>query len=129
VDPAVYSRKVEFSIIESPAWAERVLQVLNRCWVTLSKTNQDHIIILLENIPCIPTSTGMMLPNEAYFLDADIFHNLPVISLPSGAPIRNNLERLLGDLGVRKHVDLQVIFNRQVPQLLTANPTQLITAG
>ena len=112
VDPAVYTQKSEFNIVESPVWADRVLQVLSRCWTTLSKVNQTNVIGLLENLTCIPTSAGMKLPNEAYFSNADIFHDLPVVALPSGVQIRGNLERVLADLGVRKHVDLQVIFNR-----------------
>ena len=112
VDPAVYTQKNEFNIIESPAWADRVLQVIGRCWSTLSKVNQTSVIGLLDKLACIPTSAGMRTPSEAYFSNADIFHDLPVVNFPSGAPIRGNLERVLADLGVRKHVDLQVIFNR-----------------
>ena len=112
VDPAVYTQKSEFNIVESPDWADRVLQVLGRCWTTLSKVNQTTIIGLLEKLTCIPTSAGMKLPNEAYFSNADIFHDLPVVTLPSGVQIRGNLERVLADLGVRKHVELQLIFNR-----------------
>jgi len=112
VDPAVYTRKNEFNIVESPAWADRVLQVLGRCWPTLSKVNQTSIIGLLDKLACVPTSVGMKAPSEAYFSNADIFRDLPVVNLPSGAQIKGNLEKVLADLGVRKHVDLQVIFNR-----------------
>lgn len=123
VDPAVYTQKSEFNIVESPVWADRVLQVLSRCWGTLSKANQTNITGLLEKLACIPTSTGMKLPNEAYFSNADIFHDLSVVTLPSGVQIRGNLEKVLADLGVRKHVDLQVIFNRYVPHSLATHPS------
>lgn len=112
VDPAVYTQKDEFNIVESPAWADRVLQVLGRYWTTLSNTNKANLVSSLETLACIPTSAGMMMPSEAYFSNADIFRDLPVVALPSGVPIRGNLERVLADLGVRRHVDLQVIFNR-----------------
>jgi hypothetical protein len=112
VDPAVCAQEGEFNITESPAWADRVLQVLSRSWVTLSKVNQASIIDLLKKFTCVPTSAGMKLPNEAYFSNADIFHDLPVVTFPSGTQIRGNIERVLADLGVRRHVDLQVIFNR-----------------
>jgi hypothetical protein len=111
VDPAVYT-KSEFNIVESPVWADRVLQVLGRCWPTVSKANQTTIVSLLDKLTCIPTSAGMKLPNEAYFSNANIFHDLPVVSLQTGVQIKGNLEKVLADLGVRKHVDLQVIFNR-----------------
>ena len=112
VDPAVYIQKSEFNIVESPVWADRVLQVLSRCWSTLSKVNQTSVIGLFEKLTCIPTSAGMKTPSEAYFSNADIFRDLPVVNLPSGVQIRGNLEKVLADLGVRKHVDLQIIFNR-----------------
>jgi len=112
VDPAVYPQKSEFNIVESPVWADRVLQVLGRCWPTLSKLNQASAVGLLDKLACIPTSAGMKTPSEAYFSNVDIFHDLPVVNLPSGVQIRGNLEKVLAELGVRKHVDLQVIFNR-----------------
>ena len=110
--PTVYTQKSEFNIIESPVWADRVLQVLGRCWQTLSKVNQTTVVGLLDTLNCIPTSAGMKMPSDAYFSNVDIFHDLPVVNLPSGVQIKGNLERVLADLGVRKHVDLQVIFNR-----------------
>lgn len=121
VDPTVYTQKTEFSIIESAVWADRVLQVLCRYWAALSKVNQTTIVGLLGTLTCIPTSTGMKLPNEAYFSNADIFHDLPVVTLPSGTQIRGNLEKVLADLGVRKHVELQLIFNRWASHCLTTH--------
>ena len=111
-NPAVYTQKSEFNVVESPVWADRVLQVLGRCWTALSKVNQTTVVELLDKLECIPTSAGMKTPSDAYFSNVDIFHDLPVVNLPSGVQIKGNLERVLADLGVRKHVDLQVIFNR-----------------
>ncbi|KAG8886946.1 hypothetical protein FRB99_004337, partial [Tulasnella sp. 403] len=34
--------------------------------------------------------------------------------MPKGTPVRGNLEKLLLALGVRKHVDLQLVFNRMI---------------
>ena len=118
-DPAIYTQKSEYNIVESPAWADRVLRVLNKHWPTLSEANQASIIELLEKLVCIPTSAGMKVPSEAYFSNADIFHDLPVVDLPSGFRVRGNMKKLLADLGVRKYVDLQVIFNRWASQPLT----------
>ncbi|KAF9653296.1 hypothetical protein BDM02DRAFT_3177637 [Thelephora ganbajun] len=112
VDPAVYTQKSEFNIIESPDWADRVLRVLGRCWPTLSKVNQTSVVGLLNKLACIPTSAGMKTPNEAYFLNVDIFHDLPTVDLPSGVRIKGNLERVLVALGVRKHVDLDILINQ-----------------
>jgi hypothetical protein len=112
VNPAVYTQKSEFNIVESPDWADRVLQVLSGCWPTTSKVNQTTIIGLFDKLACIPTSAGMKTPGGAYFSKANIFKDLPVVSLPSGAQIRGNLEKLLVNLGVQERVDLQVIFTR-----------------
>ena len=112
VDPVVYTQKSEFNIVESQAWAGRVLQVLGRCWPTLSEDDQSAIVGLLEDLSCIPTSAGMKTPSEAYFSEADIFHDLPVVDLPSRVRIEGSLEEVLVDLGVRKRLDLQVVIDR-----------------
>ena len=112
MDPAVYTQKSEFNIVESPNWADCVLQVLGKYWQTLSKATQAVIIELLGELACIPTSAGMKKPREAYFSKVDIFRDLPIIDLPSMVPIRGNLERLFTELGVRKHVDLQIVYNQ-----------------
>ena len=112
VDPAVYNQKSEFNTVEPPVWENSVLRVLGGCWSTLSKVDKTAIIGLLEKFTCIQTSAGMKIPSEAYFSNADIFHDLPVVNLPPGVQIKGNLEKVLVDLGVRKHVDLRVVFNR-----------------
>lgn len=112
VDPAVYTRKSKFNIVKSPVWAKRVLQALGKCWPTLPEVTRTTIIGLLDKLSCIPTSAGMKTPNEAYFSSADIFHDLPTVDHPSGLQIKGSLEEMLVDLGVRKHVDLQIILDR-----------------
>ena len=113
VDPAMYNQKREFNIVESPAWADHVLQVLGKCWPTLLEINKANIVVgLLSKLTCIPTSAGMKLPSEAYFPSADILHNLPVVNFPSGTRIWGGLEEMLADLGVQRHADLRVIFDQ-----------------
>ena len=113
VDPVVYTRKSAFNITKSPTWANRVLQVLSRHWPALLEANQTNDIIgLLDKLPCVPTSAGMKISSEAYFSAVDIFHDLPVVNLPSWVQIEGGLEGMLADLGVRKYVDTQIIFDR-----------------
>lgn len=111
-DPAVYAQRGEFNITESPAWADRVLQTLGKYWHNMSQTTQASTVDLLDELTCIPTTAGMKTPCETYFTKAEIFRDLAIIDLPSGVPIKGNLEKLLAELGVRKHVDLQIIYNR-----------------
>ena len=112
VDPAVCNQRTEFNIVEGPVWAERVLQVLTKSWPSLSKVNKSRVAKLLSGVPCIPTSSRMEVPNKAYFSSAAIFHDLPIVSLPSGTAVKGNLEGVLVDLGVRKHVDLTLVCSR-----------------
>ena len=129
-DPAVYTRKSEFNIVESQVWAGRILQVLGRCWQNLDRLDQRvKIIRLLGRLTCIPTSAGMKRPNEAHFSNGNLFHNLPVVNLPSGVEINGYLKDMLADLGVRKYVDPQVILDRWVPHSPTPHPSNPAITG
>ncbi|KAJ7675084.1 hypothetical protein B0H17DRAFT_1170632 [Mycena rosella] len=105
---------VAFNLNLSAPWAERVLSVLTSGWPSLSNDAKIDIVAILKDVPCIPTSGGLKIPEESYFVKADLFHDLPVVILPSGTAVRPALERVLQALGVRKHVDLQVVFNRMI---------------
>lgn len=105
---------VEFDVSRSPQWAERVLLVLSRAWPSMSKTHQDQVIEILKATTCVPTSSGMKVPEQAYFSTVKLFHDLPIVTMPSGQAVRGPLEKLMGALGVRKHVELQIIFDRFV---------------
>lgn len=96
----------------SAQWAERVLGVLARASQSLPKSRQDEVASLLKDHTCIPTSCGLKKPDEAYFQNAHVFHDLPVVTLPSGAVVKGPMEKLLQTIGVRKHVDLQIVFDR-----------------
>ena len=115
VDPAVYTRKSEFNIVESPVWAECVLRVLGRSWPILSKANITSIVGLLSKLTCIPTSTGMETPGKVYFSSAGIFQDLPIVEFPSGVGVEGNLQMLLTELGVREYIDLKTIYKRWAP--------------
>lgn len=117
LDPLVRSSDPEHDITLSAPWAERVLQVLTRAWPSSSKAVQQTVADLLKDVPCVPTITGMHVPNEAYFQNAHVFPDLPLVKLPSGAPVKGTLEKVLEALGVRRHVDLQIVFNRCVGEL------------
>lgn len=102
----------DFDISSSAHWCERILGVLVRAWPSLSNSMKDEVVTILKSKTCVPTSNGLKAPEEAYFSNADIFHDLPVVRLPSGSIVKGTLERVLTDLGVRKHVELQIIFTR-----------------
>lgn len=98
----------------SPQWAERVLSVVARAWPSVPGQTKKSIHDLLSSITCIPTNVGMKTPSEAYFPNVNMFPDLPIVTLPSGNTVRGGLEKFLQDLGLRKHVELQVVFTRYI---------------
>ncbi|KAH9990216.1 hypothetical protein BJV74DRAFT_837251 [Russula compacta] len=113
-DPKVTAANPEFDITLSASWAERVLSVLARAWPSLAKTTQDDVVKVLSPKSCIPTSSGLKVPEQAYFSSVNLFRDLPIVTLPSGAIVKGPLEKVLQSLGVRKHVELQIVFDRMI---------------
>jgi len=111
-DPKVAAANAEFDITHSAPWAERVLSVLARAWPSLAKTAQEDVIQILSPKACIPTSTGLKTPEQAYFSSVNLFRDLPIVTMPSGLVVKGALEKVLQALGVRKHVELQIVFDR-----------------
>jgi hypothetical protein len=117
--PTVLKSDIEHDITRSAPWAERVLGVLARTWNTLPEQQRTSIVALLVDKACIPTSSGFRVPGDAYMPSVNLFPDLPVVTMSSGAPIRKDMERFLVDLKVRKTVDLQIVFDRYVNGLST----------
>jgi hypothetical protein len=103
---------LEFNLCLSPLWAERVIGVISRSWSQLSDDLKATLKETLRDKTCIPTTNGMKKPADAYFPTVSIFPDLAIAKFPSNLPIRGNVERVLQYFDVRKHVNLQLIFNR-----------------
>lgn len=112
--PDVMNANPAQDVTRSSEWAERVLTVLARTWPSLSKESHEKIKAMFIQKSCIPTSSGLYKPQLAYFPSANIFNDLPVVTFTSGGALKGNMEKLLSFVGVRKHVDLQVVFDRMV---------------
>ncbi|CAE7228758.1 unnamed protein product [Rhizoctonia solani] len=95
-------------------FAERVLSVIARAWPALNAAQQQDICHKLSDVPCIPTRAGLKIPAEAYFSNAHVFPDLPIIIMPKATPVKGALEKVLIALGVRRHVDLQIVFSRMI---------------
>ncbi|KAG8731231.1 hypothetical protein FRC11_004681, partial [Ceratobasidium sp. 423] len=95
-------------------FAERVLGVIARAWTSLNAAQQKDICTKLSDVPCIPTRAGIKVPSEAYFSNAHVFPDLPIIVMPKGTTVKGPMERVLISLGVRRHVDLQIVFSRMM---------------
>ena len=97
----------EQSLTSSPAVAKQVLPVISKGWDGLSTSSKETITNLLTPRSVIPTKLGMRKPPQAYFESVKLFDDLPTIHGLQGVK-----EKFLGTLGVRKTVELSVVFDR-----------------
>ena len=98
--------ETEKNPLKMPQFAQQVLSTLSKGWDSLSQSSKNTIVELLAPQPIIPTKFGMRKPSEAYFPSVRIFDDLPVTKLDGVK------ERFLKALGVRKTIELSVIFKR-----------------
>ncbi|RIA98304.1 hypothetical protein C1645_812855 [Glomus cerebriforme] len=92
-----------------PTFAKKVLQILGKSLNNLSKNDKNIIQQLFIHKRCIPTKFGMKKPNESYFNNVNLFPDLPTIEFQKPTNIMEHL-------GVRKVVELKLIFDRLVSQ-------------
>ncbi|RKP10023.1 hypothetical protein THASP1DRAFT_22221 [Thamnocephalis sphaerospora] len=90
------------------AFLELLLSTTSRAWTSLSDAAQKEVVKLLHDKKCIPTQRGLFLPSDTYFKNVTLFPDLPLVTASKAVS-----EKLLTALGVRKHVNLQMVFARQ----------------
>ncbi|KAK5676920.1 hypothetical protein LTS10_010684 [Elasticomyces elasticus] len=95
------------SLTTTPGVASQVLPVVSKSWDGLSNSSKQTVIELLCPRTVVPTKLGMRLPAQAYFGSVRLFEDLPTIVGLQGVK-----EKFLGALGVRKTVELGVVFER-----------------
>ncbi|KAJ5902451.1 hypothetical protein N7495_002979 [Penicillium taxi] len=96
-------------IKQSPLFAGQVLPVLSKQWEALSSSAKSTVVSTLQVETVIPTKLGMKQPSQTYFGSVRLFDDLPVVHGLNGVK-----EKFLVSLGVRKTVELGVIFDRLV---------------
>lgn len=96
-------------ITQNPPFAGQVLPVLSKQWEALSSSDKQTIINTLHPQTVIPTRLGMKQPGQTYFASVRLFDDLPVVHGVNGVK-----EKFLVSLGVRKTVELGVIFERLI---------------
>lgn len=94
-------------ITQTQTFAALVLPVISRQWDSLGQSSKQEVIDQLQVHTVIPTKVGMKRPSETYFPTVRLFDDLPVVHGLFGVK-----EKLLVALGVRKTVELSVIFER-----------------
>ena len=95
------------SLTSTPAVASQVLPVISKSWEGLSNSSKQTVTELLVPRTVIPTKLGMRKPPQSYFASVKLFEDLPTIVGLQGVK-----EKFLGTLGVRKTVELNVVFDR-----------------
>ncbi|PKI83429.1 hypothetical protein MVES_002504 [Malassezia vespertilionis] len=103
----------QHGLTHDAANAEKVFGTLAWAWSNLPNAQRTHIAAALETLPCIPTRLGMRKPNDAYFSSVSLFEDLAVVTFPTLA-VKGNLEKVLDALHVRRHVEIQLIFDRLI---------------
>jgi hypothetical protein len=91
-------------------FVENVLATFSKAFSNfkLDDLLKAEIISLLTTKKCVPTSFGMQLPGNCYFRNVTLFSDLPIVSVSS----KHISKQFLQMLGVREHVDLQLVFSR-----------------
>lgn len=104
----------DLSLTSSPAVASQVLPVVSKAWDGLSASSRHTVQELLMPRTVIPTKLGMRLPAQSYFGNVKLFDDLPTITGLQGVK-----EKFLATLGVRKTVELTVVFDRLMAKSAT----------
>jgi len=100
-------------ITRSPTFASHVLTVLGTLWKSLP--DDFEIQDILEDVACIPTGSpagpSMHRPKEAYFPEADVFRDLPVVRQDI---VSDRTMNVLEYLGVQKRCDIDTLISKSV---------------
>ncbi|CAG8896355.1 unnamed protein product [Penicillium egyptiacum] len=100
---------IDQDITQSATFSGQVLPVLSKQWETLSQASKQSVVATLQPQTVIPTKLGMKQPMQTYFASVRLFDDLPVVHGLNGVK-----EKILVQLGVRKTVELGVIFDRLI---------------
>ncbi|KAL9104382.1 MAG: hypothetical protein Q9163_000682 [Psora crenata] len=94
-------------ITKSAPFACVVLAALSKQWDGLSQSSKATVTELLSSRTVMPTKLGMKKPAESYFPTVKLFDDLPVVT-----GLHSVKEKLLIALGVRKTIEIGVVFER-----------------
>ncbi|QDS76721.1 hypothetical protein FKW77_001035 [Venturia effusa] len=102
----------EHCLTKTPAFAAQALATLSKNWDSMSQSSKTTMVELLSSKTVIPTKRGMRRPTDAYFPSVKLFDDLPVVENLHA----NIKDKLLVALGVRKTIELTVVFERLMAQ-------------
>jgi hypothetical protein len=103
-------------IRQSSNFASHVLTVLGALWHGPLGDSHSEVKEILEDVAFIPTTSSgrnhMHKPNEAYFLEADLFRDLPVIRSDILDTSTTRMPIMLEYLGVQRRCDIKTLISR-----------------
>ncbi|WPH00847.1 Hypothetical protein R9X50_00367700 [Acrodontium crateriforme] len=106
-------------LTKTPVIATQILPVVSKSWDGLSQSSKQTVADLLIPLPIIPTKLGMYRPAQAYFGSVKLFDDLPTIT-----GLQSVKEKFLSTLGVRKTIELNVVFDRLMAKSATSAPEE-----
>jgi hypothetical protein len=95
----------------SETLASSVLSLASKCWEQLDGTSKETVVKILTPHAIMPTKMGMRRSTDSYFPTVKLFDDLPTVKAFPGSR-----EKFLLALGVRKTIDLPVVFDRMRTQ-------------
>ncbi|KUJ11689.1 uncharacterized protein LY89DRAFT_654396 [Mollisia scopiformis] len=101
------SRPAEQDYTKTTAFAANVLQILSKGWSGLKQESRDDVVLVLQKEAIVPSKLGIKKPGESYLGNVKLFDDLPNVITITG--VKNPF---LVELGVRKTVELDTVFNR-----------------
>jgi hypothetical protein len=105
------SLSADQSILVAPTFARQYFVTLSKAWDSLGAGSKQALIDLLSSRTVMPTRLGMREPTDAYFVSVKLFDDLATVDLPAGVK-----EKVLVALGVRKTIEISVVFERLMSQ-------------
>ncbi|CAG8489106.1 10501_t:CDS:10 [Dentiscutata erythropus] len=98
----------KYKIENDSSFAEKFIGILSQGYKSMDGESRTTICKLLSQKSCIPTQFGLKRPIDTYFPEVTLFEDLPRFSM------KNISEDFFLGMGVHKHVELQLVFNRMV---------------
>lgn len=109
-------------IRKNATYSNRVLGVLGNIWPTMSSDMKSQAKDLMQDVPWIATNLGFRPPGGAYFPEADVFRDLPVVSVNL---FDQQILTVLSELGVKRHLNFEELFAK-ADKLSTWSATEMI---
>jgi hypothetical protein len=98
-------------IRKSATYSNRVLNILGNIWGMLSSELKSEAQKLMKDVAWIATNEGLRRGYEAYFEQANVFLDLPVVTV---SLFNRQVETVLTEFGVKRYLDFDELIAKCV---------------